>query len=217
VFYDPTSRRIYAEEEVRFRDLALYAKRVEPPPAAPAARLLAEEVIAGRLELKDWDHAVDQWILRLNCLARWCPELGLPPLTEEDRHHLIEQICHGALSGKELKDRPVKPVVKSWLSGAQQQLLDKHAPERLELPNGRQPKVSYAATAPPHIALRIQELYDVNATPKIAMGRVPVLVHILAPSMRPVQITQDLAGFWREHYPRIKQELQRKYPKHQWR
>ena len=68
-----------------------------------------------------------------------------------------------------------------------------------------------------HIAVRIQELYDVKTTPRIAMGRVPVLLHILAPSMRPVQITQDLVGFWRDHYPRIKSELQRKYPKHEWR
>ena len=70
---------------------------------------------------------------------------------------------------------------------------------------------------PPHIALRIQQLYGVNTTPRIAMNRVPVLVHILAPSQRPVQITQDLPRFWREHYPKIKQELQRKYPKHEWR
>ena len=108
-------------------------------------------------------------------------------------------------------------MVKSWLSHSQQELLDKHAPERLTLANGRTPKVAYEAGAPPHIAVRIQELYDVNTSPHIAMGRVPVLVHILAPNMRPVQITQDLAGFWREHYPRVKQELQRKYPKHAWR
>ncbi len=105
----------------------------------------------------------------------------------------------------------------SWLSAAQQALLSKHAPERLTLANGRTPKVIYDAANPPHIALRIQQLYGVNTTPRIAMGRVPVLVRILAPSQRPVQITQDLAGFWREHYPRIKQELQRKYPKHEWR
>jgi len=96
-------------------------------------------------------------------------------------------------------------------------LLDKHAPERLMLSNGRTPKVIYDAGTPPHIAIRLQELYDVSVIPKIAMARVSVVLHILAPSMRPVQITQDLAGFWRDHYPKVKQELQRKYPKHQWR
>ena len=108
-------------------------------------------------------------------------------------------------------------MVKSWLSLAQQELLDKHAPERVTLANGRTPKVAYQTGAPPHIALRIQELYGVHTTPRLAMGRVPVVVQILAPSRRPVQITQDLAGFWRDHYPRVKQELQRKYPKHEWR
>jgi ATP-dependent helicase HrpB len=107
--------------------------------------------------------------------------------------------------------------VKSWLSAAQQELLNQHAPERLPLPNGRNPKITYEPGNPPHIALRIQELYDVTHTPKIALGHVPVVVHILTPGMKPVQVTQDLASFWREHYPRVKSELQRQYPKHEWR
>jgi len=217
VYYDAATRRVYAEEQIFFRGLLLDNRKVEPPPVEEAARLLAEEVIAGRIQLKEWDHTVEQWIVRLNCLAEWCPELGLPSLGEQERRHLVEQLCHGAFSYKEIKDKPVKPLVKSWLSTAQQELLDKHAPERLTLSNGRTPKVNYSPNATPYIALRIQELFGVTSTPRIAMGRVPVLIHILAPSMRPVQITQDLAGFWREHYPRIKQELQRKYPKHEWR
>jgi ATP-dependent RNA helicase HrpB len=121
------------------------------------------------------------------------------------------------LAYKDLKDRDVKPVVKSWLSANQRELLDKHAPERVILPNGRTPKVTYEASGPPYISLRIQELFGVTTTPRIALGRVPLSVHILAPSMRPVQVTHDLTNFWREHYPRIKSELQRKYPKHEWR
>jgi ATP-dependent helicase HrpB len=217
VWYDDSTKRVWADESVRFRDLALSSRRVEPPPAGPAARILAQEVLAGRLVLKNWDHSVDQWILRLNLLSQWCPELALPPLTDADRQHLVEQLCHGALSQKDIKDRDVKSMVRSWLSEAQQELLEKHAPERLNLPNDRHPRITYVAGGNPYIALRIQELYDVSTTPQIALRRVPVVVHILAPNMRPVQITQDLAGFWREHYPRVKQELQRKYPKHQWR
>ena len=215
--FDSTQKRVVAAELSRFRGLALSAKRVEPPPADAAARLLADEVAAGNLVLKEWDHTVEQWILRLNLLSKWCPELELPPITDDDRRHLIEQVCHGAIGYKDIKDRDVRPVVQSWLSQSQRELLDKHAPERLSLPNGRTPKVSYEASNPPHIAMRIQELYDVTQTPKIALGRVPVLVHILTPGMKPVQVTQDLANFWREHYPRIKSELQRRYPKHEWR
>jgi ATP-dependent helicase HrpB len=217
VQFDSTQKRVVAAELSRFRGLALSARRVEPPPADAAARLLADEVVAGNLTLKEWDHGVEQWILRLNLLSKWCPDFELPAITDEDRRHLIEQICHGAVGYKDIKDRDVRPVVQSWLSHAQRELLDKHAPERLSLPNGRTPKVSYEASNPPHIAMRIQELYDVTQTPKIALGRVPVLVHILTPGMKPVQVTQDLGSFWREHYPRLKSELQRKYPKHEWR
>jgi ATP-dependent helicase HrpB len=217
VQFDSTARRVQAAELLRFRDLALSAKRIEPPPADAAARLLANEIIAGQLPLPNWDHAVEQWLARLHLLCRHCPEFKLPPFAEDDRKHIIEQLCHGAVSYKDIKEREVKPLVTSWLSETQRQLLDKHAPERLSLPNGRTPKVIYENNQPPHIALRIQELYDVRQTPKIAMGRVPVVVHILTPGMKPIQITQDLASFWSEHYPRIKSELQRKYPKHEWR
>jgi ATP-dependent helicase HrpB len=217
VEFDSTAKRVQAAELLKFRGLALSAKRVEPPPADMAAQLLADEIIAGRLPLPNWDHSVEQWLLRLRLLCQHCPELQLPPITEDDRKHIIAQLCHGAVSYKDIKEREVKPVVMSWLSEAQRGLLDKHAPERLTLPNGRTPKVAYEATGSPHISLRIQELYDVTQTPKIALGRVPVLVHILTPGMKPIQITQDLASFWREHYPRIKSELQRKYPKHLWR
>lgn len=217
VWYDAVAKRVAAEEQVLFRGLPVEWKRVEPPPMDAAARLLAEEVLAGRLTLGEWDHSVEQWILRLNCLARWCPDLELPAVHEADRRDLVEQVCHGAYGYKDIKDCPVKPVVCGWLNSQQQGWLEKHAPERLELANGRKPKVTYSAENPPFIALRIQELYDVQQTPRIAMGRVPVTVHILAPSMRPVQVTQDLGNFWKEHYPRVKSELQRKYPKHEWR
>ena len=217
VSFDAAAKRVCAEEQTCFRDLVLAARRLEPLPVEAAAKLLAEEIRQGRLTLKSWDNAVEQWILRLNLLSKWCPELALPPIGEPDRLHLLEQICHGAVSSKDVKDRDAKRVVRSWLSPAQQELVDKHAPERVSLSNGRTPRVVYVADGPPYIALRIQELFDVAAAPRLAMNRVAVVVHILAPNMRPVQITQDLAGFWREHYPRIKQELQRRYPKHQWR
>jgi ATP-dependent helicase HrpB len=217
VEWDPQARRVVAAELLRFRDLALAAKRIDPPPADAAARLLADEINAGRLLLPGWDHHVEQWLLRLKLLCQHCPDLQLPPITDDDKQAIIEQLCHGAVSYKDIKDREVKPVVMSWLSHPQRGLLDKHAPERLTLSNGRTPKVNYEAGRAPFISLRIQELYGVTHTPKLALGRVSVTVHILTPGMKPIQVTADLANFWREHYPKIKSELQRKYPKHEWR
>jgi ATP-dependent helicase HrpB len=217
VQFDPTSKRVQAAELLKFRGLALSAKRIDPPPADAAAKILADEIIAGRLPLPNWDHNVEQWLARLDFLCVNCPELQLPPFTDDDRQHVIGQLCHGAVSYKEIKEREVKPIVMSWLSQSQRELLDKHAPERLALANDRTPKVNYEAGKSPFISLRIQELYDVNQTPRIGLGKIPVTVHILTPGMKPIQVTQDLASFWREHYPRIKSELQRKYPKHLWR
>ncbi len=217
VQFDAREKRVLAAELLRFRDLALAAKRIDPPPADAAARLLAEEIVAGRLLLPNWDHHVEQWLARLDLLCNQCADLQLPAITDEDKKHIIAELCHGAVSYKDIKEREVKPVVMSWLSPAQRELLDQHAPERVTLPNGRTPKVNYANGKSPFIALRIQELYDVSQTPKIARGRVPVTVHILTPGMKPIQVTQDLANFWREHYPKIKSELARKYPKHFWR
>ena len=217
VQWDAAAKRVVARQEVVFRDLALDSRPSEPPPAEEAAQLLAKAVLSGECALKQWDRTVDQWIARVNLLAAVCPDWQIPAYDEASRELLIQQICHGAVSHKEIKDRPVLPAVKSLLSPAQIALVEKHMPERVTLANGRAVKVQYADTAEPFISARIQELFGVESLPTLAAGRIPLVIHILAPSQRPVQITKDLPGFWRDHYPRIKQELRRKYPKHEWR
>ena len=217
VRFDSTQRRVVARKTVRFRDLILRAKETDEVPKDQAAALLAEQVELGECPLKNWDDAVEQWIIRLNLLADWWPEFQLPKLGLEDRHLLIEQICFGAISYREIKERAVWPVVKSWLSHAQQELVDDYAPERIDLPNGRKAKIIYAPNAAPTIATRIQDLYGVESEIRIARNRVPLVIQVLAPNHRPIQVTQNLANFWKESYPKIKQELQRKYPKHLWK
>lgn len=217
VSYDSTLRRVMSEERTLFRDMVLHSKKSDRPPGEEAARILAAEVVAGRLVLHAWDDAVEQWILRLDRLAKWCPGLELPPVGREDRLHLLEQLCLGATSYKEIKDKPVWPVLHSWLSAPQLACMDQLAPGRFILPNKRTAKITYSREGPPVLAARIQDLYGVEADLAIAMGRVPLVIQVLAPNHRPVQITQNLKIFWRDAYPKIKQELQRKYPKHEWR
>ncbi len=217
VFFDSSLRRVLAKKQTRFHDLVLRSEQSDKVPHEQAAALLAREVEAGTCPLKLWDNTVDQWILRLNQLAEWFPEYELPKLGDDERRMLVEQICHGAVSYKDIKERPVWPVVKSWLSPVQQQLLDDQAPERIELPNGRKAKIVYATGTAPHIATRIQDLYGVTGELRIAAHRIPLVIQVLAPNHRPIQITQNLATFWKDSYPKIKQELQRKYPRHEWR
>ena len=217
VFFDSSLRRVLAKKQTRFHDLVLRSEQSDKVPHEQAAALLAREVEAGTCPLKLWDNTVDQWILRLNQLTEWFPEYELPKLGDDERRMLVEQICHGAVSYKDIKERPVWPVVKSWLSPVQQQLLDDQAPERIELPNGRKAKIVYATGTAPHIATRIQDLYGVTGELRIAAHRIPLVIQVLAPNHRPIQITQNLATFWKDSYPKIRQELQRKYPRHEWR
>jgi ATP-dependent helicase HrpB len=217
VFYDSALRRVVARVEQRFRDLLLEESDSDKPPAEEAAVLLAREICAGRLALENWEESVEQWILRVNRLRDWMPELELPTIGEADKTVMIEHLCHGAFSYGEIKNRRVLPVVKSWLSRQQQGWVDEYAPERIQLPKGRVVKINYSADGAPAIAARIQDLYGIADALWIASRRVALRIQILAPSNRPVQVTENLAAFWRETYPQLKTQLQRRYPKHEWR
>jgi len=216
-FYDAVQRRVMLRRQTVFRDLVLSLQTTDKVPAQEAALILAEQVVLGNCVLTHWDNSVEQWITRVHRLREWMPELELPSIGDEERRAIIEQICHGASNYKEIKERQVWPVVKSWLSKMQQDLVDKFAPERIELPNGKKWKIVYDPKAAPTIAARIQELYGVEGSLAIASGRVPLVIQVLAPNHRPIQVTQNLSTFWRESYPKLKVELQRKYPRHEWR
>lgn len=217
VFLDPSTRRVAARVVRSFRDLALETKLAAEPSEAEAAAILAREIRMERIQFPGWDDAVEQWILRLNRLGEWLPELGLPRVAEKDRLLLLEQACLGARSVRDLKERAALPIVRAWLNSSQQRLVEQHAPDRVALPCGRRAKVRYRAEGAPILSARIQDLFDAPRAFTVARGRVALAIEILAPNHRPVQVTEDLAGFWRAHYPRIKQELRRKYPKHEWR
>jgi ATP-dependent helicase HrpB len=217
VEFDPTLRRVIGHRSTLFHDLVLRSEEFSPKGDPAAARLLAREVAAGSCPLKHWDNAVEQWIARVNFIATEFPELEFPRIDDPAKLLLLEQICQDAMSYKEIKERPVWPAVKAWLSAAQQQTLDELAPERIKLAGGRAAKITYGDGAAPTIAARIQDLYNTPRGLAVGRGRIALRIQVLAPNHRPIQITNDLETFWREGYPKIKKELQRKYPKHEWR
>jgi ATP-dependent helicase HrpB len=217
VTYDPSRRRVVVLKKKSFRELDLEISHSEKPPLDRAASVLAEQVLKGECPLKTWDDAIEQWITRVNELGNWWPELEIPKIGEEERKLMIEQICLGATSYKEIKEKPVASFVRSILSASQQDLVERYAPDRLELKSGKKAKITYSINGPPLLSARIQDLYGIEGDLSLAEGRVKLTIQVLAPNFRPVQITQDLTIFWKEMYPKLKQELQRKYPKHEWR
>ncbi len=218
VVYDEQQRRVISRRERRFRDLVLEAKSSsDDAPLDAAAALLTKEVLAGRLKLEAWDETVEQWITRVNRMAEWFPELEVNPIGEGDRATLVEQICYGELGYRDIKDKPVMPVLRDWLTAEQLAVIDDYLPERLVMGNGRKSRLTYNKEGPPILSARIQELYGIEGKFAVGHGRVPVKFEVLAPNQRPIQVTDDLTAFWREMYPKVKAELSRRYPRHEWR
>ncbi len=215
--WDESRRRVVARKESRFRDLVLETRDSDQgvnPDAA--AEILASRVLSGELVLKNWDHTVEQWTARLTLLGKAMPELGLPEWSDTDRVAAMAQICHGAMSYKEIKEANVWRVLHDWLSSAQRAALDRYCPERLNLPNGPSAKITYEPGKDPFISVRVSHLFGVWETPCIADGRVPLLVHILTPGQKPWQMTRDLTGFWATGYAQMKKEVAGRYPRHPW-
>ncbi|MGW8321732.1 MAG: ATP-dependent helicase C-terminal domain-containing protein, partial [Thermodesulfobacteriota bacterium] len=215
--YDTDLKRVVTRRNRMFRDLVLESSvDVEVLPEIAAA-ILAREVQAGRLALPEWNDTVERWIARVNGLSSLRPDWEIPAITPEARQTILEQACLGAFSAKDLKGRKVMPAVKSWLSPAQTDLVERFMPERIELPSGRKARVLYHEGASPRLAATIQDLYGLAQAPSVADGRLRLVVEILGPHRRPLQLTEDLASFWRDTYPALKKELSRRYPKHVWK
>jgi ATP-dependent helicase HrpB len=218
VLYDEDARRVVSRRERRFRDLVLEAKAAsDDVPLSEAAALLTKEVLAGRIKIDAWDESVEQWIIRVNRLAEWFPELEVNALTEADRATLIEQICYGETSARAVKEKSVMPILRDWLTPEQLAVIDDYLPEKLVMANGRKARLAYKTEGQPVMSARIQELYGIEGRFTLGHGRVPVKIEVLAPNHRPIQVTDDLASFWRDMYPKVKAELSRRYPRHEWR
>ncbi|MBN1577455.1 MAG: ATP-dependent helicase HrpB [Chitinispirillaceae bacterium] len=182
-----------------------------------AAALLADAVISKGLKLHSWDQGVEAWIRRVQWVARLFPGRRLPCFTDDDRRSAVRRLCEGESRYERVKDKPVIPVLRGLFDRAQLDFIDAMAPQAIVLPSGRKMALSYEPGSAPRGRARIQDLYNLRATPKIAEGKAAILIEILAPNNRPVQITDDLGRFWDVHYPGIKKALSRRYPKHEWR
>ena len=221
--YDPELERVVAERQKRLGGLVLSSHPAKAPSGPAVARLLAEAALS-RIErlllLDDPESPVSQWRTRVRFLAHHCPELGLPDVDEAQLGRWVRDACHGHRRMDALAALDWPAVFAQRLDWSLQQAIDRDAPTGLRVPSGRRRKLTWSSLAPvgdpPVLAVRIQELFGLTDTPRVANGRVPVMLHLLAPNYRPQQVTQDLAGFWARTYPEVRKELRARYPKHPW-
>ncbi len=214
--FDEESEQVIARKRLTYEDLPLEETHAALPDAATVA---AELERAARLNLPRVlplpESAGGAYLIRLRCLAEWLPELDLPPVGDEALSDLLAEVCRGRRSFAQMREAWLG-VLQGRLTYQQQQLVEREAPERLEVPSGRHIALTYAVGRPPILAVRIQELFGLAQTPRIARGRVSVLLHLLAPNHRPQQVTSDLASFWVNTYPQVRKDLRARYPKHAW-
>ncbi len=227
VSFDPARERVVAHRVTRFDDLELDRREVPAPPEE-AARVLAEAAAAAPERALALDEPEVAGLLeRARFLRHAMPELELPDLERELAESLLPGLIAAASAGgsgggggprsfADLRRLPLAAVLRGTLSHRHLQALDREAPERIEVPSGSRVRLAYRGEEPPVLAVRIQEVFGLAETPRVAGGRVPVLLHLLAPNMRPQQVTDDLASFWANTYPQVRKELAGRYPKHAW-
>ena len=215
--FDESRERVTAWKRTRYEDLVVAEAEVPPLAAAAAERVLAEAA-AERLDraLSLDDPEVSAFLARTRSLADWLPELKLPRFTDEEIRGLLPALAVGRRSFAEMRRAPLLDVLQGALSYEQLAALRREAPERLAVPSGSQIRIAYEPGKPPVLAARIQEMFGLAETPRVAAGRVPVLLHLLAPNGRPQQVTHDLRSFWENTYPQVRKELAGRYPRHAW-
>lgn len=144
------------------------------------------------------------------------PDAPLPDLAHADFDLFLTSLCSGRRSFSELTAMPLSVHIREQLSSDAIALLDSVAPESIRLPSGRTVAVHYEADKPPWVSAFLQNFFGTATTPRIGRFQLPVVVHLLAPNSRPVQVTDSLERFWRETYPQLRPEYARRYPRHSW-
>jgi ATP-dependent helicase HrpB len=209
VEWNRTAERVDAVSALIYENLVIEETRSGAPDPGQAAALLADRALEAGIE-----RFVDREELE-QCLARIAFASEHSAIPKLDVSGAFRELCSGLKSFAELKTAG-SSLVSTLEQRAGAKLLSEIAPSRIHLPGGRQTKVNYETGKPPWIASRLQDFFGLRETPRVANGKVALVVHLLAPNHRPVQTTTDLTGFWQRLYPQVRRELSRRYPKHKW-
>ncbi|MCW5579755.1 MAG: ATP-dependent helicase HrpB, partial [Luteimonas sp.] len=225
VRWDVAKRALVAERVRRFDGIVLDARpagRVDP---ALAAQALTDAVAGLGLDVLPWSESLRQWRARVQSLRAWLPELGLPDLSDDallaTRDDWLRPLFAGTSRLDALSPEALDEGLRARLDWSLRARVDQLAPVRCVVPSGMARRIDYALAhdgtpESPVLAVKLQELFGLAETPRIADGRVPLTLHLLSPAGRPLQVTQDLRGFWERTYPEVKKEMKGRYPKHPW-
>jgi ATP-dependent helicase HrpB len=225
VRWDAGKRALVSERIERFDGIVLSSRSSGLVDPAQATRALTDAVGILGLDALPWSEAASQWRNRVQSLRAWMPELGLPDVGDATLLASRDDWLLPAFAGKTrldaLTEGELIEVLKARVDWSLRQRIDALAPVRMIVPSGMERRIEYlidddGSPASPVLAVKLQELFGLAETPRVAEGRMPVTLHLLSPAGRPLQVTQDLAGFWARTYPEVKKEMKGRYPRHPW-
>lgn len=216
--WDERSETVRARRQRRLGQLVLDDRALHDPDQEQVAAALIFGIRRAGPACLPWTKELQQWRARIAFLHHIDP--AWPDLSDEallaDLERWLGPFLTSLTSLAQVRRLDLLPPLDSLLSRQQRQELDRLAPTHLVVPSGSRVRVDYEQGEVPVLAVRLQELFGCRETPLIAGGKVPVMVHLLSPAGRPVQVTKDLASFWRSAYQEVKKELRGRYPRHHW-
>jgi ATP-dependent helicase HrpB len=214
------AERVEVVKRLLYDQLVIDESKAKDVSGPEVTKVLSGAALAAGLQkFVDLDE-LNQFIARVELIANTFSEAGIPALTDDDIRHALVALCDGLSSFAELRESAshgrLIEMLRRKLSVEQSRLLAQMAPEFVAIAGRRRVRVNYESRKPPWIESRLQDFFGMAEGPKIAGGRVALVLHLLAPNRRPVQVTTDLEGFWKRTYPQVRRELSRRYPKHPW-
>ena len=221
VTWDSRRGAVTAQRETRIGGLVISAKPINDIPREEIARIICEAATRDGRSMLDFSDEVGNLQRRVAAVAAWHPDLELPDLsTDSVLAHAADWLpafIGKATTAQELKKIDLTQALWTLLDYGQQQAVDRLAPTHITVPTGSRIRVEYRQGAElPVLRVRLQECFGLADTPRVDDGRRPVLLELLSPGFKPVQLTQDLHSFWQDTYFEVRKELRRRYPKHSW-
>mgnify|MGYP000035333091 CR=1 FL=1 len=218
--WDDKKGRLSAEHRVYCGKLIVARSLAATPDAALASEALLNAVKRKGLSVLHWTEKANGLLIRGRCANEWLPEMGLPALDEASLLSYADQWLLPYLNGittlKGLQKVNMVAALEAYLGWNQKQQLDQLLPTHYLVPTGSNIAIRYQEQQLPVLAVKLQEMFGEPTTPTIANGKVVLVLELLSPAQRPLQITQDLAGFWQGSYKEVQKEMKGRYPKHPW-
>jgi ATP-dependent helicase HrpB len=220
VAWDGKTKSVRASRRRRLGAIVLSEEALSKPDAGLLTQALLAGVRQAGLSILAWTPELRQWRARIRFLRRVEGAEAWPDLSEEALLRTLDEWLGPCIVGMTTLERvsrtDLSEALQTLLTWEQRRRLDRLAPTHVTVPSGSAIRMDYDQPEVPVLAVRLQEMFGCKETPRVAAGKIPVMLHLLSPAKRPVQVTQDLASFWMNGYPDVRKELRGRYPKHHW-